>query len=255
MTTRVSVKRKKVHGGGYWFTGPQPSGGGKGYRKTIPDPISAITDPVSDTASGMSMPLFVITDGKTSFENYYPPKNVDYSGHESTYNEVARPDRKPLLRRSGKALRKMSMTMVLLPKKPDLNDRQISIDDRLENLETLAASDSPITVEYDPRTHGKWSITSLTYTSIERVEATNHISRAEVTIEFTENPNPTKVTINDYSPKKRPKYYTVKKNDTLAKIAQRFYGTDSAAIVRAIAKVNDIDNPKHIKAGRKIKLP
>lgn len=197
---------------------------------------------------------FSITDGDTTFGTDFPPKAVDYSGHESKFNEVERPDRKPLLRRSGRALRKMTMTLLLLPKKPNQNDINASIDERLINLEKLAESRKPLTVEYDPRTRGDWKITSMTYSSIERVKGTSHISRAEVQLEFTEDPEPTKITINETT-NKRPTKYTVKHGDTLQKIAVKFYQTDNARIVNAIAKANDIKNPKHIKVGRKIKLP
>ena len=215
---------------------PDVSGGGSNFSKTI---------------------ALIITDGDTEFRTEFAPKNVDYSGHENTYNEVARPDRQPLLRRSGKALRKMSMTLLLLPKLEEgYNSKEVSIEGRLDNLEKLAASRKPILVEYDTRTKGKWSITSLSYTSIERMAGTDQISRAEVTIEFTENPNPTPVTLNQITKGKRPKTYKVKKGDTLVKIVRKFYQTDSAPIVKAVAKANKIKNPKHkLHPGKEIKLP
>ena len=218
---------------------PWPGGGGPG----------------GGSSDGTKTIAMTITDGDTTFEFDYPPRNVEYSGRENTYNEVQRPDRKPLLRRSGKALRKMSMTLLLTPKKAEgTNNLEASIDGRLENLEELARSRKPIEVEYDPRTVGNWSITSMSYTSIERVAGTDEISRAEVTLEFTENPDPTPVSINQTT-KKRPKTYTVKKGDTLFEIVQKFYQTDNAKIVNAVAKINDIKNPKHLKVGKKIKLP
>ena len=131
-----------------------------------------------------------------------------------------------------------------------------SIEDRLENLEKLAASTKPILVEYESRTKGKWSITSLSYSSIERVAKTDQISRAEVTIEFTENPDPTPITLNQVTKGKRPKTYKVKKGDTLHKIVVKFYQTDNAKIIAAVAKINKIKNPKHkLKPGKDIKLP
>jgi nucleoid-associated protein YgaU len=51
----------------------------------------------------------------------------------------------------------------------------------------------------------------------------------------------------------RKKFYTVKKGDTLAKIAARFYGDSDCW--KKIARANDIRDPKKVKVGKKIKLP
>lgn len=202
--------------------------------------------------------LVIDAEGCATFKYNYPPKSVEYSGFENTYNEVERPDRQPLLRRSGRTLRKFTMTLLLLPKEEyGLNNKNVSIDDRLENLKALAQTNNPVFVGYDPQTTHKgtgWSITSLTFTSIERTKQDDYISRAEVTIEFTERPEKTDVTINKTT-KKRRKKYTVKKGETLFKIALKFYQTDNIQIVKAIAKVNDIKNYKHVKTGKKLTLP
>lgn len=250
---RVTVKKKKNRN--TWsdilkFMALFQGGGGS------PGPGSSVPDVSGGGGNFIKTDALIITNGDIAFRTDLAPKTVEYSGHENTYNEVARPDRKPLLRRSGKALRKMSMTMLLLPKKPNFNSMEESIEDRLENLEKLAASTKPILVEYESRTKGKWSITSLSYSSIERVAKTDQISRAEVTIEFTENPDPTPITLNQVTKGKRPKTYKVKKGDTLHKIVVKFYQTDNAKIIAAVAKINKIKNPKHkLKPGKDIKLP
>lgn len=250
---RVTVKKKKNRN--TWndilnFMAVFQGGGGSAGPGSAPD----ISGGGSDFAKEIAL---IITNGDIEFRTELAPKTVEYTGHENTYNEVARPDRKPLLRRSGKALRKMNMTLLVLPKIDDgYNSMEISIESRLENLEKLAASTKPIIVEYDTRTKGKWSITTLSYTSIERMERTDQISRAEVTIEFTENPDPTPITINQITKGKRPKTYVVKKGDTLHKIVVRFYQTDNARIINAVAKANKIKNPKHkLHPGKHIKLP
>ncbi len=49
------------------------------------------------------------------------------------------------------------------------------------------------------------------------------------------------------------KTYTIKKGDTLGKIAKRFLGSSSK--YKLIAELNNVSNPDKIKAGQKIKIP
>ncbi len=187
------------------------------------------------------------------FKLFRAPKEIEYSGFANTYNEAARPDRKPLLRRSGEGLRKINMTFLLAY--PDIEK---SINDRLEKLETLASRKAPMIVEYggDKRVVGDWSFTNLSYRSMERSKDNDEITRAEVTIELTEVPNPTNVGLDRFQPRNRPKFYKTKKGDTLLRIVKKFYATDNVRIVKAVAKANKIENIKHpMKAGRRIRLP
>lgn len=191
------------------------------------------------------------------FRAPFAPTRVNYSGHEGTYNEVTRPDRKPLLVRSGLSLRKLSMTLFV--GSPYINQ---PFNDELKLLEQLAQTNVPLLVEYDPRTYGFWRITSMSYESLERSNgwqgrAEDQITRAEVEIEFTEIVNPSDASLNVIvrDPARRPKYIVFKKGDTLVKIAQKYYATSSIEIVRAIARANNIKNIKRIKPGKKIKLP
>lgn len=50
-----------------------------------------------------------------------------------------------------------------------------------------------------------------------------------------------------------PKTYVVKRGDTLAKIAVKFYGDSKRW--KDIAKLNDIRDPKAIKVGQRLRLP
>jgi LysM repeat protein len=187
------------------------------------------------------------------FKAPYAPKEVTYSGYENVYEEITRPDRKPIVRRSGESLRRMSMQLFV-----GSPNRQNSVNTELRTLEKLAASRIPLIVEYDPRTYGFWHISSLSYNSVERRVDSDNITRATVDIEFVEVPDPTVFTLNLIKKIKytdRPKSYTTKKKDTLESIVKRFYGTTNKNIVKAVAKANNIKNPKHIKPGQKITLP
>lgn len=187
------------------------------------------------------------------FKAPFAPKEVNYSGYENVYEEITRPDRKPIVRRSGESLRRMSMQLFV-----GSSNRRDSVNAELKMLEKLAASRIPLIVEYDPRTYGFWHISALSYSSMERLPQSDNITRATVDIEFVEVPDPTVFTLNIIEKVKytnRPKSYTSKKKDTLAKIVKRFYGTTNKNIIKAVAKANNIKNPKHIKPGQKIKLP
>lgn len=187
------------------------------------------------------------------FNSPFAPREVTYSGFEATYNEITRPDRKPILSRSGSSLRRISMSLFV-----GSTDPQDSVNDQLKTLEDMADSRLPLTIEYDPRVYGQWTITSMSYTSVERRNDSDEITRANVDIEFTEVTTDTEVTINEVTrirKIKRPKNFTPKKRLSMFKIAKRFYGTKNKRVVRAIAKYNNIKNLRRIPPGKTIKLP
>lgn len=176
----------------------------------------------------------------------YAPKSVTYSGFEGVYSETPRPDRKPILTRSGKALRKISMELFI---GDELYDE--SQESALIQLEALAGTVIPLVIEYDPRCAGYWRLTSLSYSSSEREFEMDEISRATATLEFTEVPDPTAITIN--VGRNRPKKYRPKAGESLREIAMTYYGTASPAIISAIMDANGIDNARHIPTS--IRLP
>lgn len=197
-------------------------------------------------------------NGNLYWASRYAPKEITYSGFEGTYQEALRPDRKPLIRRDGTNLRKMSMEIFV-----GSTDIEEPITDQLKELERLAETRDPLVVEYDSHTKGFWHITTFDYSSEERTDKRindklTEITRATVNIEFTEVAGPTMFTINRRERiigVKRPKSIKTKKGQTLTQIAKKYYGTTSPLILKAIAKANKIKNPKHLKPGQKLKLP
>ena len=128
--------------------------------------------------------LIIKTDtGSITFSAPYAPREVEYSGYESVYQEVERPGRQPLLRKSGEALRRISMEIFVGSK-----DIEASVNQQIRLLERLAASPLPIKIEYEPRTYGSWRIETLSYSSVDRTSVGNNISRALVSITFVEIP-------------------------------------------------------------------
>jgi hypothetical protein len=183
------------------------------------------------------------------FSSRFAPREVDYGGYEASYNEILRPDRKPILARAGNSLRTITMSIFV-----GSTNIEESFDQDLATLEKLAESRVPILIEYDPRTYGRWRITTLTYSSVERSPDSDEITRANVDITFTEITGKTDVTIN-VGVKSRPKNFRPQAKTTMFKIAQQFYGTKDIRIVRAIASANNIKNLRNIPPGKRIKLP
>lgn len=131
--------------------------------------------------AGGSRMLIRTKNSNIIFRSEIAPREVTYSGHENAYSEVTRPDRKPLLVKSGAGLRRISMEIFLGGTDPDR-----SFNDKLKQLEQLARANQPLIIEYEPRTYGEWNITSMSYDSAQRNKDSDEITRAIVSIEFTE---------------------------------------------------------------------
>lgn len=205
----------------------------------------------------------------------YAPREVAYTDIGSAWEEVPREgNRTPLLILRQKNLNKMSFSLMI-------GDSGWETDQSatLTALRTAAESKRPCMVLWSAREKGLWHITQYTETSVLRHPDTNAPTRAVVEVTFTRisdvrtNISPTtggkkggkghgkggEGKDDDgktKGPKHRPKKYTVKKGDTLQKIAQKFYFDHRAW--RQIARVNKIKNPKKdnkLKPGKVLVLP
>jgi nucleoid-associated protein YgaU len=192
-----------------------------------------------------------------SFSTNFPPKEVTFAVDTGSYNEVDRPYKKPLLTRKGITLRKMSMKLFI--GSANIED---SVASELAKLEALASSPINLEVKYDSRTFGEWRITKLVYNSVERVENTNEISRADAEIELTQLA-PSQVYGDPGGGGGGGggggKTYKVKKKDTVRKIVNKEYPDLSKQkkkkIIQKIIKMNDLSGPNKLKPGTKLRLP
>ena len=176
----------------------------------------------------------------------FAPKSVTYSGFESTYNETPRPDRKPIYTRMGRSLRKISMELFIGEELYDTSQESALIQ-----LEALAATKVPLIIEYDPRCAGTWRMSALSYTSDQRESEMDEISRATASLEFTEVPDPSAITINAGA--NRPKKYRPKAGESLRNIAQTYYGSTSPAIISMLMDANKIKVARNLPPS--IRLP
>jgi nucleoid-associated protein YgaU len=200
------------------------------------------------TESGIK-PRLTIYSKNTQFHAPFAPRKVTYSGYEGVWNEVPRPGRKPILTRAGLNMRKLGMELFI-----GTTDPYESVDMELKKLTALAEDTDIITVEYDPRCWGNWRISTLSIDSEQRHPDTSEITRAMVSIEFTEaDDRGIDTTSSVIAPASRPKTYTVRSGETLYKISDQFYG--DVTKWRKIADANGIKDPKMLVDGSRIRLP
>lgn len=176
-----------------------------------------------------------------------------------------------MLLRGPANLRKMSMSIKLAGKDArGVPNLQINVNGLITRVRNIALSNNKVRVSYGAMEAGLWRITNMSVSSEKRTK-TGEISEATMELEFTlasdarKFVGPTsggkkKTTSGKKTPpktkknkNKKPKTYTVKKGDTLTKIAVKFYS--NAKAYKKIAKENKIKNPNKIRVGQKLKLP
>lgn len=185
----------------------------------------------------------------------YAPRETDLGGLADTWDRVERPGRKPLTLRAGRRLPTMTLTALLAR-----SDHQRSVEDLIAALTRLGEAEERVVLSgMSPAERGPWRITDLAVNATLRQHGTNKITRATATIALT--------AASDALSRRGPlsggkdsgkganaRRYTVKKGDTLRKLADRFYG--SPGKWQKIAKANGIKKPnKPLKPGRVLTIP
>lgn len=185
----------------------------------------------------------------------YAPRGTSLGGWAKTFSQQDRPGRKPLNTLDGGTLETLSFDVFL-----GYRDHQTSVEPLLGALERLAGSGKRITIAgLSPRERGPWRLTDASVSGDTRQQGTNAITRATVSLTFTEasdaNPKLGPVHGGKKTTKtvKKAKKYTIKKGDTLKKIATKFYGSPDGW--KAIAKANKIKTPDKLKVGSVITIP
>lgn len=200
----------------------------------------------------------IVPEGGAPFIVPFAPRGSDLDGVAADWQSVARGGRKPLLLRGGGSLQVMRFDLVLGHPDPDQ-----SVEPQLAAVRRLAASGARFRVKLDATSGAfRWRMTAFSQEVVSRQHGTNQPTRAVVQMTFTEAADMV-VQVGPVSggskgggkdkPEKRPKFYVVKKGDTLQSIAKRFYGDPS--VWRRIADANKIKKPKELKVGRRLELP
>ena len=191
----------------------------------------------------------------------YAPRGTQLGGFADKWDTLDRPGRKPLVMRGADGLLTCSLSFTLARL-----DHQASVEDYIDALKTIAGTRQRVTLlNLSPQERGPWRVSSMTITGELRQHGTNAITRATVALELVEasDPNPQVGPVAGGSGSgagasgpgkgKWPKSYTVKKNDTLRTIANKFYG--DPGLWQRIGKANNIKKPTPLKVGRKLKIP
>ena len=208
-------------------------------------------------ARNRTQPKMTMRSGATKFTVPYAPRESVHSGFASTYNEVARPGRVPLVLRSAPGLWKMTFTLFLGHQNPDQ-----SFDVEWNTLRALAESTDPIVIAGGPGNNKYWHITNITLNVTARGAGTNRVTRGTVDCEFTQSselapaPGPVKggKTPAKTTPVKAPpvRIHVVKYGQTLPSISNIYYHTPQRWF--DIAKANNLRTAQ-IKVGQRLRIP
>jgi len=205
------------------------------------------------TASGHPK-MTIVAEGARAFVVPYAPAETSHEGLTGEWTVVTRGGRRPLLLRGGKGLEQMSFDLILGHFSP-----QEAVTDDLNGLVDLAESGARMKVTLDSRTSsGQWRMTAFSYQVLGRQHGTNEPTRVVCSVTFQRVSDPIKFTgpVNGGAAggaDNRPRFYVVKKGDTLQSIAKRFYG--DTKYWRRIADANKIRDPRKVKVGQKLRLP
>lgn len=188
----------------------------------------------------------------------YAPRGAALGGWANTFETVGRPGRDPLVIRTGGGLPTLSLSVFL-----GFVDHQQSIEPILAQLRKIAEAGDRVTlVNLSVQERGPWRLESVSPTIELRQHGTNHATRATVELGFVAANN-ANVKLGPIAggkggkgpgkPRKGESRYTVRKGDTLAKIAAKELGASSEW--QRIAKRNNIKRPDSIKPGDVLIIP
>lgn len=188
-----------------------------------------------------------------------PAHNYDDEALEFTDQD--RPGSTPLQIRSGLPLRTLSFVVTLYRKVArDLpgGGKAIvldAVDLMIVQMRTLLTGPDRLLLDnFGPNAAGFWRCTSLSF-EVTQMNGNNvSLAKANVTFKLASDlPQTLAAVTGGKKTSKQPVSYTVKKGDTLQKIAQRFYRDPGKAYV--IAQANNIRHPSKIKPGLIITIP
>lgn len=195
--------------------------------------------------------------GKPVLTVPYAPQVVTHSDLVPGYTEIDRARGVPLLSRNQPKNRKQAFTLTF-----GSPGNQADQTAKINTLISIGRSAKRVKLAYGAFETGLWRISTITITS-ERRTIGGNIMQATVDVEFimvaatpagkAHGPASGGNKNSSGSKKTRPKFYVIRKGDTMRKIALRFYG--KADMWKKIATVNKIKHPNNPKTGRKIKLP
>lgn len=146
--------------------------------------------------------------------------------------------------------------------------QELSQERKIRSLELMALPTADLTPKRPPlvRVHGlsiphphqnaAWVIQDLAWGETLRSTSTGDRVRQQVTISLMQHVDASNIEENNIRPgTAQPKYrrYTIKKGDTLQSISRKLLG--EAKRWKELAKLNNINDPRHLKVGSHIRVP
>lgn len=197
-------------------------------------------------------PHAVITSSAATVTLGATDEKVDYTGLGSTWAQIPRPGDNSLLRRATRNRLQAKVTATLIA-----GYAGMTIHEQLLALDRIGASSATCGVSFGEMAQHRWQLTEASLSSIDRAQITNATKHADVTLTFvvvvdedlTVAVSRKKAPASDKGKVKRHTV-TVRKGDTLSKIAARELG--NANRWPEIAKANHIRNPKSIRVGQRL---
>jgi hypothetical protein len=132
-----------------------------------------------------------------------------------------------------------------------------TVEQQILALDAICAAKSTCGVSYAEMANHRWQLTAVEGHTSDRAPITNHALHAEFTLTFIVSvdegltvPVARRKAPPSNKPKGRRRTVTVRKGDTLGKIAMREYG--NANRWPEIAKLNKLRNPNAIKVGQRL---
>lgn len=218
----------------------------------------------SATSTSTTRKRAVLTCGRGSLTLPSTSPEARLSELGAEWTQIPRPGDTPMLRRASHRLRKLELDVIF---GDELGSKNVEAD--LDKLEAFAVSDDPISVGYGALEAGFWRLTDIAPTSKRREPGTNRVTRLDATLTFVEAergesggwgitattpPKPTtKPTKKKAKPKPSVRHYTVKRGDTLSRIAAHFY--HNANLWPRIARANKLRNANRIYPGQRLVIP
>lgn len=117
----------------------------------------------------------------------WAPRQIDFSDLSEDVSEIERPGRVPDIAVKSPKNRKMSFSFMVG------RDRGVSCLADITRLEAIVNIGGWIQILYGERESGLWKCTEFSYSTAEREPVRNEVSRATVTMSFTEVPDSRRV--------------------------------------------------------------
>lgn len=190
----------------------------------------------------------------------FAPVVTDHEGDTPTFVRLARPGRRPLIRRAGGHSRTLVFSAVIAKADP-----QASVEPQIQEIRRIGRHGNRVlAVSIGQLAGGWWRVESLRVTTEARQHGTNRATRATVTVSMVEDynvrPKIGRTAVRPPAPKPKPRppapttrVHVVKKGDTLWELSRKYLGDPYRW--KEIARRNGVKDPRRLQIGHRLTIP